>query len=124
MSSSLLFGNQQPALLTQRVPFTVEVSCISDVPQGTRQYLAMNMGKGGLFLKTLLPLEVGSLLRCSFRIPDGNPPVIANAKVVWNRRGSAARHDPAGMGIRFINLSPEDRERISHHVGGYELTGE
>lgn len=106
--------------LNQRVPFMVEVSSVSQSKAGTRQYLAMNLGKGGLFLKTLLPLESGTMLRCAFRLPDGGPPIIANAKVAWTRRGSEAREHPAGMGIRFINLDKDERLRLRSFVSDYE----
>ncbi len=106
--------------LNQRVPFMVEVSSVTQSIAGTRQYLAMNLGKGGLFLKTLLPLESGTMLRCAFRLPDGEPPIVANAKVAWTRRGSDAREQPAGMGIRFINLSKVEKRRLRAFVSDYE----
>jgi len=106
--------------LNQRVPFMVEVSVVSQSKAGTRQYLAMNLGKGGLFLKTLLPLESGTMLRCAFRLPDGGSPIIANAKVAWTRRGAGAREHAAGMGIRFINLAKEEQLRLREFVSDFE----
>ncbi|MFH2010469.1 MAG: TIGR02266 family protein [bacterium] len=116
MQPNIVKQKRIPIKLNQRVPFMVEVSCATDVPAGTRQYLAMNLGKGGIFLKTLLPLETGTLLRCSFRIPDGEGPIVANAKVVWTRRGAEARDAPAGMGIRFINLTKQEQTRLRAYI--------
>ncbi len=110
----------KPLKINQRVPFMVEVGVVSQSAMGTRQYLAMNLGKGGIFLKTLLPLEPGTMLRCAFRLPDGGAPIIANAKVAWTRRGAEARAHPAGMGIRFINLAKDDQLRLRRFVTDFE----
>ncbi len=110
----------KPLKLNQRVPFMVEVSSVTQSKAGTRQYLAMNLGKGGLFLKTLLPLESGTMLRCAFRLPDGGTPIVVNAKVAWTRRGTDAREQPAGMGIRFINLAKDERLRLRSFVSDFE----
>ena len=120
MQSRAAALQHKPLKINQRVPFMVEVSVVSQAKGGTRQYLAMNLGKGGIFLKTLLPLEPGTMLRCAFRLPDGGSPVIANAKVAWNRRGSEAREQPAGMGIRFINLAKEEQRRLASFVTAFE----
>lgn len=96
----------------QRVPFPVEVRCASDVRAGTRRYLAFNLARGGLFLSTMLPLDPGTLLRCTFQLPDGRGPVQVLARVAWTRGASALRDTPAGMGIRFLDLPERDRQRI------------
>lgn len=100
-----------------RAPFPVEVACASDVRAGTRRYLAHNLSGGGLFLKTLLPLEPGTLLRCAFHLPDGAPPLIALARVAWRRGASPIRDLPAGMGVRFLDLNDADRRRIDRATG-------
>lgn len=120
MDSRAVSVKHTPLKLNQRVPFMVEVSVVSQSKAGTRQYLAMNLGKGGLFLKTLLPLESGTMLRCAFRLPDGGSPIIANAKVAWTRRGAEAREQAAGMGIRFINLAKDEQLRLREYVSDYE----
>jgi uncharacterized protein (TIGR02266 family) len=120
MQSRVVSVKHKPLKLNQRVPFMVEVSVVSQSKAGTRQYLAMNLGKGGLFLKTLLPLESGTMLRCAFRLPDGGSPIIANAKVAWTRRGAEAREHSAGMGIRFINLAKDEQHRLRAFVTDYE----
>lgn len=100
-----------------RTPFSVEVACASDVRAGTRRYLAHNLSLGGIFLKTLLPLDPGTLLRCAFHLPDGNPPLIALARVAWTRPASPIRDQPGGMGVRFLDLKEADRRRLDRMVG-------
>lgn len=99
-----------------RVPFPVEVRCASDVRGGTRRYLALNLARGGLFLITVLPLEVGSLLKVTVALPDGHAPLEVLARVAWTRPASRARETPGGMGIRFIDLAEADRRRLEAFV--------
>lgn len=100
-----------------RMPFPVEVRCVSDVRGGTRRYLALNLSEGGVFLITLLPLETGSLLRLTFSVPDGKGPVQVLAKVAWTRSASPVREAPGGMGVRFLDLGKADQRRIQSALG-------
>lgn len=102
--------------LAPRAPFPVEVGCTEDPHAETRRYLAWNLSKGGLFLKTMFPVEVGTQLTCTFHLPDGRRPVTAVGEVVWTRKGNPTRLSPPGMGVRFYDLSELDSERLSHYV--------
>lgn len=102
--------------LAPRAPFPVEVGCAGEPRSERRRYLAWNLSRGGLFLKTMFPREVGTQLRCVFHLPDGRRPVVAEGEVVWNRRGSPSRLAPPGMGVRFYGLTEMDQERLSHYV--------
>ncbi len=99
-----------------RMPFAVEIRCASDVRAGTRRYLALNLARGGLFLSTMLPLEPGTLLKCTFELPDGKPPVQVLAKVAWTRAASPVEDTPSGMGIRFLDLAQADLRRIERVI--------
>ena len=99
-----------------RTPFPIEVSCSSDPEAETRTYLAWNLSKVGLYLKTMFPHQVGTTLTCKFKLPDGRRPVTARGKVVWNRTGTPSDDAPPGMGIRFYDMSDLDRERLVHFV--------
>jgi len=101
----------------ERALFPVEVACASEVRAGTRRYLAHNLSQGGVFLKTLLPLDPGTLLRCAFHLPDGGPPLVAMARVAWTRAASPVRDMPAGMGVRFLDLNEADRRRLEKALG-------
>ncbi len=101
----------------QRMPFHVEVRCASDVRAGSRRYLALNLARGGLFLITLLPLDPGTLLQCTFELPDEGAPLTVMARVAWTRPASPVRDAPGGMGVRFVKLKKADRQRIEALVG-------
>ncbi|MDY0001859.1 MAG: PilZ domain-containing protein [Polyangia bacterium] len=101
----------------RRMPFPVEVRCASDVRAGSRRYLALNLARGGLFLITLLPLQPGTLLECTFALPDDGAPLVVRARVAWSRPASPVREAPGGMGVRFVGLKKGDRKRIEALIG-------
>lgn len=110
-----------PAPMEQtRVPFSVEVASESDLPAGTRRYLAMDLSLGGLFLKTVFPLDVGTILLLTFDIPGERLIVKARAEVAWIRRCGPDSRLPPGMGIRFLGLDASDRILIGRHVAREE----
>ena len=75
-----------------------------------------DLSRGGLFVATDDPLQVGTELRLSFVLPDGYR-VSARAEVAWVRVPRYRPHElPAGMGIRFDRLSGEDERAIAHYL--------
>jgi uncharacterized protein (TIGR02266 family) len=63
---------------------------------------SINLSKGGIFLETATPLEVGEHVQLRFDVP-GVGPLDVSGVVAWVRSGS---HDglPDGMGIQFDQL--------------------
>lgn len=75
-----------------------------------------DLSRGGLFVATDDPLQVGTELRLSFVLPDGYR-VSARAAVAWVRVPRYRPHElPAGMGIQFEGLGPEDERAIAHYL--------
>lgn len=75
-----------------------------------------NISAMGIFVRTVEPLEIGSELTLRFA-PTAPPaePFVLRGAVQWVNRDVARSPNP-GMGIRFIELSPDDRERIVEMV--------
>lgn len=74
-----------------------------------------NISKGGTFIKTKKPLEVGTEFVFKLQVPSLEAPLQLRGQVKWVVPDS----DPdqsAGMGIRFIYASDEERERIEETV--------
>lgn len=75
-----------------------------------------DLSGGGLFVASDEPLPVDTLLVLSFVLPDGYR-VRAAASVAWVRAPRYRPHElPAGMGVRFDDLSDEDRHAIEHFL--------
>lgn len=86
---------------------------------------ASNLSEGGIFVKSSLLWEPGQIFRISFVLPGAEKEI--------NVRGVVARSDDKyslfaerdlsvpGMGIKFLDLSAEDRQMIKEFVSKREL---
>ena len=69
---------------------------------------------GGAFLRSDMLFEVGELLLLQFSLPDGRA-ISARGRVVRStREGDKNRF--SGMGVEFVDLSPEDRAAIDDQL--------
>ncbi len=75
---------------------------------------SINLSKGGIFLETAQPLEVGEQLTLRFDVPGVGPREVVGT-VAWVRAGS---HDglPDGMGIQFDQLDQKYGQVIDELV--------
>jgi type IV pilus assembly protein PilZ len=92
--------------------FDVEwaVDCIAE---DTFLYAAIaNISAMGIFVKTTSPHAIGSRLILSFE-PPGYEPFKLEGEVTWINALRADGDNPnPGMGVRFVNLLPDHRERL------------
>jgi uncharacterized protein (TIGR02266 family) len=70
-----------------------------------------NLSEGGVFIATREPLPMGSQLTMMIGLPDGGAPIAVRGEVRWTREPTS-EGAPLGMGIRFVDLSFEDGDRI------------
>lgn len=76
-----------------------------------------NISKGGTFIRTTKPLEVGTELFFALTIPKLGEPVKLLGKVLWViLEEKATEEAPAGMGIRFQYASEEERIAVEEIV--------
>ncbi len=95
----------------ERVDVTWSVDCeIED----TFLYASIaNISELGIFVRTTEPLEVGTRLTLRFSPPNLPEPFVLAGVVQWVNPIRALAPSPnPGMGISFVALTPEDRERI------------
>jgi uncharacterized protein (TIGR02266 family) len=71
--------------------------------------LTLNLGKGGLAIRTMTPLDPGSLARARFRMPGTKRDVDAESRVAWSDRR-------VGMGLQFERLDAGDQTAIDEFV--------
>ena len=65
------------------------------------------------------PQPKGTHLQFQFTLPDNDRPITATGEVQWRREqgtSDSGETEAAGMGIRFIDLSTEDLERIRRFI--------
>ena len=77
---------------------------------------SVNLSKGGIFLETSTPLEVGEHVSLEFEVPGAGVLEVEGA-VAWVRQGSADGL-PDGMGVQFDQLD----ERYGHRIDGMVRT--
>jgi type IV pilus assembly protein PilZ len=69
-----------------------------------------NISKGGTFIRTDKPLEIGTEFVFALTIPQLAQPLKIRGKVVWTTPSEKATEDsPCGMGIKFQYASDEER---------------
>ncbi|MEO6600817.1 MAG: TIGR02266 family protein [Polyangiaceae bacterium] len=72
-----------------------------------------NISEMGIFVATHEPLEVGTRLTLRFAMPGEQAPFNLFGQVAWVNPIRLLSDNPnPGMGVRFIELSSENRERI------------
>ena len=78
---------------------------------------SVNLSKGGIFLETSTPLDVGEKVSLSFEVP-GSGELVVEGVVTWIRRGSQDGL-PDGMGVQFERLDEKHGEQIDSMVGSF-----
>jgi len=76
-----------------------------------------DLSSNGLFIKTENPLEPGHRFLVNLRLPDRIDSIIIKCEVVWVReKGVGPADAPAGMGVRFIDMTDKDHELLEGYV--------
>ncbi len=100
--------------LSQRVPrVRVELKVEYRRLDTFFQDYTKNISKGGMFIKTQFPLEIGTRCHFSLWIPGRTEPFQLEGEVIWSNDVTGAceaAEESSGMGIRFC--FPSRRERI------------
>jgi len=99
----------------ERIDVEWSVDCETDE---TFLYASItNISEMGIFVATHEPLEVGTRLTLRFALPGDQAPFILLGQVQWVNPIRMLSDNPnPGMGIRFVDLSSENRERIINSV--------
>jgi len=68
---------------------------------------AKNISRGGFFIVSISPRELGERFHITFQIPDTDFTIRCQCEVVWMSKYHPETKIEPGYGIRFIDL-PED----------------
>lgn len=88
-----------------RAPLVTQVTC----EQGMSLAFSRDISQGGMFVETPQPVAVGSQVGLRFHLNDGGPVIVASGEVTY-------QVGKLGMGVRFSEVSPTDRNRIEAYV--------
>jgi len=74
--------------------------------------LTLNLGHGGIAIRTTSPLDNGAVIKVRFRMPGSKKDIDAEGKVAWSDRR-------VGMGIQFETVDPASQAVIDHFVDAH-----
>ncbi len=97
-----------------RIEFTDIGELVSDC--------SANISLGGMFIKTAELQPVGSTLRFELSVGANRSVIRGRAEVVWIRTAAVSPDEPAGMGLRFMELDDNCRANIFRIVDNYIQT--
>jgi uncharacterized protein (TIGR02266 family) len=78
---------------------------------------AVDVSRGGVFVKSDTPSGPGTLLKFELRIADDKSVISGVGRVVWKRDRGGGPERPAGMGVKFIKIDDASRALIEDLVG-------
>lgn len=82
-----------------------------------------NISDGGIFIETAHPLPTGATLVIRFTPPGGDE-IEVDGRVAWVNLVRTGDENPnPGMGIRWVDLTPEQREIIGSIVKTVAILG-
>ncbi len=85
-----------------------------------RECLTINMCISGAFVSCSPPLDVGERVNIAITIPDDQE-IVLECEVVWNNSGIPEdRVVSRGMGVRFLGISNESREKLNRILSKQE----
>jgi uncharacterized protein (TIGR02266 family) len=77
--------------------------------------LTLNIGDGGLAVRTTSPLDVGTPVKTRFRLPGGKKEIDADARVAWI-------DTRVGMGLQFTKVDGESQHAIHEFIQSHFFT--
>ena len=80
-----------------------------------------NVSGGGLFIKTIDPLEKGEDLLVKLELPSLEDVVVIKCEVIWTRKKEEETDVyPAGMGVKFIEMTKDNNKILKKYLRGIE----
>ena len=79
-----------------------------------------NISGGGICFFSEEALPAGTRLQVEVTLPDREQPIPFTAEVVWSEQsvliGKAQREEAVEIGVRFIEIAPDDQDVIMRNV--------
>ena len=77
---------------------------------------AKKIGGGGLFIQTAKPLALNQEVHLRFTLPGVATPFELRGLVVWANPFASLTAFPTGMGIKFLDLDPQQKTMLDDFV--------
>lgn len=113
--------NPEPQLRSRRIPFQRPVRVAPRSGEECRSEESFDLSLGGMFVTSLLPLEVGEVV--DVELPLDTIRFTTPAMVSWTRTFAASEEQPTGMAVRFIGLNQHQKRLIHRQVTNHTRSG-
>lgn len=108
-------------LRSRRIPFSRRVLVAPRAGGERRWEESVDLSLGGLFITTMLPLDVGDVV--DIDMPLDSLRFQAPAEVVWIRGSHEGEDEPVGMAIQFLNLNQHQKKLIHREISNHTRAG-
>lgn len=78
--------------------------------------VSQDLSEGGLRFTTLMPLAAGALIELELVLPFDSLPLCVEGNVVWVREQAVRGAPQYEVGVRFFEMSANDRRRLHHYL--------
>lgn len=89
------------------------INCSFSANEGSCDAVVSNLSTGGVFIRTDWPLPVDTLVQLGIRLEDTNREISVRGRVVSNHVNPSGDTAERGMGVRFMQVTPEALEQLS-----------
>jgi len=105
------FNRRTSVRVTLGIPLAIRVE------ESITAALMLNLGKGGIGVRTMNPIDTGIKVNIRFRLPGYQQDINATSKVTWSDSRS-------GMGVQFEYVEPREQSAIDEFVDQQLFTDE
>ena len=98
----------------RRITFVADINFSSDSNFYTG--FTRDISEGGVFVATYNVFPVGTVMELELQMPGTEAPVKVKGEVRWWAEANEDSDGHPGVGVRFLDLSVEDRDRINRFV--------
>lgn len=122
---TLLYGLLQKLCGQPRSTPRIPVKFPVEIQEGTPEKIltCLNLSEGGLYLRTLTPLQEGAVIHVKFSLPHDPERIEVAAEVVRTLPLAVQLQTDPGMGLHFLNAPQNIVLKIRNFVQ-WEMTGD
>jgi hypothetical protein len=105
----------------RRIPYKVNVVMRPREATELLQGEVCNLSMGGMFIKTMMPLEPGTVF--DVEVPMQPLNYIGSVKVLWVRHREGGPDEPYGMAVEWVNLTMNQKKLLYRQIDGHVRIG-
>jgi hypothetical protein len=108
-ANKMLVGKSRSLRRSERIDFETPIHIMIEDNGGAEIWgYSYNINLGGLYVRTLTPPALGTLISMEYTPPYGRGRVLVEGKVVWRQEYSKGKGYPSGFGVQYDELPVAD----------------